>query len=77
MSALTPEIMRFNIERGDEQTVSKHCQIARMGGEKVASCSQKEALKSVKAVQELLEKIELNITLKDLAVKEDSFEEYD
>lgn len=75
LSALTPEIMRFNIERGDEQAVGKHCEIARMGGEKVVSCSQKEALKSVKAVQELLEKIELTATLKDLAVKEDSFED--
>ncbi len=74
LSALTPEIMRFNIERGDEQTVSKYCEIAKTGGEKVASCSKKEALKSVKAVQGLLEKIELNITLKDLGVKEDSFE---
>ena len=75
LSALTPEIMRFNIERGDEQTVSKYCEIAKMGREKVASCSKKEALKSVKAVQELLEKIELNVTLKDLGVKEDSFED--
>jgi len=75
LGSLTPRIMRFNIERGDEGTVSKYCEIARMGGEKVVSCSKKEALKSVKAVQELLEKIELNVTLKDLAVKEDSFED--
>ncbi len=75
LSALTPEIMRLNIERGDEQAVRKYCEIARMGGEEVAPCSRKEALKSVKAVQELLEKVELNITLKDLGVKEDSFED--
>ncbi len=75
LGALTPGIMQFNIDRGDEQVVSKYCQIARMGGEKVTSCSKKEALKSVKAVQELLEKIELDITLKDLGVKEDSFED--
>ena len=74
LGALTPGIMRLNIEAGDEQTVSKYCEIARMGGEKVVSCNRKEALKSVKVVQELLEKIELNITLKDLGVKEDSFE---
>jgi len=75
LSALTPEIMRFNIERGDEQAVSKYCEIARIGGEKVVSCSRKEALKSVKVVQELLEKIELTATLKDLGAKEDSFED--
>lgn len=75
LSALTLEIMRFNIERGDQQTVSKYCEIAKMGGEKVASCSKKEALKSVKTVEELLEKIELNVTLKDLGVKEDSVED--
>ncbi len=43
LSALTPEVMPSNIERGDEQIVSKHCQIAKMGGEKIAPYNKKEA----------------------------------
>jgi alcohol dehydrogenase class IV len=37
LAALTPEVMRFNIEKGDEETVSKYCQIAKAGGIKVDS----------------------------------------
>ncbi|MEA3485672.1 MAG: iron-containing alcohol dehydrogenase, partial [Candidatus Aerophobetes bacterium] len=74
LAALTPEVMRFNIKKGDEETVSKYCQIAKAGGIKVDSFKKKEALKSVKAIKELLKKIKLDITLKDLGVEKDKFE---
>ncbi len=74
LAALTPEIMRFNIERGDEQTVNKYCHVARMGGEEINSFNRKEALKSVKVVKRLLKKIKLDVTLKSLGVEERSFE---
>lgn len=74
LAAVTPESMRFNIEKRGEQTVAKYCQIARAGGKEIVSFDKKEALKSVEAVKELLEKTELTLTLRDLGVKEDTFE---
>lgn len=74
LAALTPEVMRFNIEKGDGETIGKYCQIAKSGGIKVDFFNKKEALKSVEMIKELLKKIKLNIALKDLGVKEDKFE---
>ena len=74
LAALTPEIMRFNIEKGNEETVSKYCQIAKAGGIKVNSFTKEEALKSVEVIEELLKKIKLNVTLKGLGVKKDKIE---
>ena len=74
LAALTPEIMRFNIQKGDEETVNKYCLAAKAMGKGVGSFNKKEALKSVEAIEQLLEKIELNIGLKDLDVEEEKFE---
>ena len=45
LAALTPEIMRFNIERGNKETVNKYCQIAKTGGIKINFFNREEALK--------------------------------
>ena len=74
LAALTPEIMRFNIEKGYEQIVTKYCQIAQIGGKKITSFNREDALKSVEGVKELLKKIKLDITLKDLGVEENMLE---
>jgi len=74
LAAVTPEIMRFNIEKGDEVAVKKYCQIAEAAGEKIKDCSKKEALRSVKAIEDLLKEIDLYISLEELGVKEDKFE---
>ncbi|MBC7189791.1 iron-containing alcohol dehydrogenase, partial [Candidatus Aerophobetes bacterium] len=46
LAALTPKIMRFNIENADEETLKKYCQIAQAAGEKITSFTKEEALKS-------------------------------
>lgn len=75
LAALTCESIRFNIENGGDETVKKYCQIAQVAGKKINSFTRKEALKSVEVIEDLLEKINLNITLKDLGVEEDEFED--
>jgi len=74
LAALTPEIMRFNIEKGDEVTVKKYCQIAKAAGREVISFNKDDALRSVDAVRELLDSIDLNVGLKSLGVREESLE---
>jgi len=74
LAALTCECMRFNIERGDEETVRKYCEIARIGGKNINSFTKEEALKSIDVIKELLEKIDLNVRLRDFGVKEEDFE---
>ncbi len=74
LAALTPEIMRFNIERADQQTVRKFCQIVERGKEEGGSCDRKKALRSVDIVNKLIEKIELNVGLGDFGVSESNFE---
>ncbi len=74
LAALTPQIMRFNIDGGDEEVMEKHCEIAKMAGESVVSSTKKEAFKSVGAVERLLKKLELNVTIRDLGVEEENLE---
>jgi alcohol dehydrogenase class IV len=74
LAALTPQIMRFNIDRGDEEVIEKHCEIAKMAGERIMSSTKKEAFKSVGAVERLLEKLKLNVTLQNLGVEEENLE---
>ena len=74
LAALTPQIMRFNIDRGDVEVIEKHCEIAKMAGERIISSTKKEAFKSVDAVERLLKKLELNVTLQNLGVDEKDLE---
>jgi len=72
LAALTPQIMRFNIDRGDEEVIEKHCEIAKMAGERIMSSTKKEAFKSVDVVERLLKKLKLNVTLQDIGVEEEN-----
>jgi len=72
LAALTPQIMRFNIDRGDVEVIEKHCEIAKMAGERIISSTKKEAFKSVDAVERLLKKLKLNVTLQDIGVEEEN-----
>ncbi len=74
LAALTPQIMRFNIDRGDEEVIEKHCEIAKMAGERIISSIKKEAFKGVDAVERLLKKLKLNVTLQNLGVDEKELE---
>jgi len=64
--------MRFNIDKGDEEVIEKHCKIAKMAGERIISSTKKEAFKSVGAVERLLKKLKLNVTLQNLGVEEEN-----
>ena len=74
LAALTPQIMRFNIERGDNEVLRKYCQIANVAGEDICQINKKYALKSVTAVQRLLERIGLDNTLEALGVEKNSLQ---
>ncbi len=54
LAALTPPIMRFNIENGDDEAVQKYCDIAEALGEEVTTPDRRNALKSATAVERLL-----------------------
>jgi len=74
LAALTPQIMRFNIERGDEEVLKKYCQVANVAGEDICQTNKKYALKSVTVVQKLLKRIELDNTLEALGVEKNSLQ---
>lgn len=75
LASLTPPIMRFNINKGDERTVSRYCDIARALGKDVTRVDQENAMKSVEAVVELLKKIDLCRGLGDCGVTLESIEQ--
>jgi len=72
LAAITPLIMRFNIEKGDRQIVEKYCLAAEKMGKSISSPYNKaKALKSVEAMEELLDKIKLNKSLQELGTEKD------
>lgn len=75
LAAVSPAIMEFNIENGDDDTVSRYCQVARAMGQSVDECNKDNAKKSVQAIRKFLEKIGLKVTLSDLGVEENSISE--
>ena len=68
LAALTPHIMQFNIEHGDNITLQKYCLAAGAMGKRAFGANKYEAMKSIEAVKELLGKIGMNKGLKDLGV---------
>ncbi len=68
LAALSPGIMEFNIDNGDEKTIYKYCKIAEVMGKSVNEYNRENARKSVQAVWELLEKINLKVKLGELGV---------
>jgi len=54
LACLTGPVMRFNILKGDNRTVSRYCDIARALGEDVTNIDRANAMKSVDAVERLL-----------------------
>ncbi|MDD5454225.1 MAG: iron-containing alcohol dehydrogenase [Candidatus Ratteibacteria bacterium] len=68
LAALTPHIMQFNIEKGDNTTLQKYCLASGAMGRRTFGANKYEAMKSVEAVKELLEKIGMNKGLQELGV---------
>jgi alcohol dehydrogenase class IV len=75
LASLTPPVMRYNIGKGDQKTVSKYCNIARSLGEDISHNDKENALKSIGAVEGILEKIGLRRNLSELGVREDRLQE--
>jgi len=68
LAALTPHIMQFNIEHGDNTTLQKYCLASGAMGRRTFGTNKYEAMKSVEAVKELLEKIGMNKGLQELGI---------
>ncbi len=68
LAALTPHIMQFNIEHGDNTTLQKYCLASGAMGRRTFGSNKYEAMKSVEAVKELFEKIGMNKGLQELGV---------
>jgi alcohol dehydrogenase class IV len=74
LACLSPPTMRFNIERGDAETIERYCGIARALGEKVICVDREAALKSVDAVLKLSKHLELDKGLGDFGVGDEGIE---
>ena len=74
LACLTPPIMRYNIESGDDKTVSKYCDIARALGEDITRIDRTNAMKSVEAVVRIQKAIDMRKGLGDCGVAESSIE---
>ncbi|MBU0533641.1 MAG: iron-containing alcohol dehydrogenase [Candidatus Omnitrophica bacterium] len=68
LAALTPHIMQFNIENGDNTTLQKYCLASGAMGKRAFGTNKYEAMKSVEAVKELLKKIGMDKGLQELGV---------
>ena len=69
LAALTLPIMQFNIDNGDYSVLQKYCFAAKVMGKKPYGTNKQEAMKSVEAIEELLEKIGMDKGLKELGVE--------
>jgi alcohol dehydrogenase class IV len=74
LACLTPPIMRFNIERGDQKTVEKYCDIAKALGKKVEGVNRQNALESADAVTEMIKAVGLENRLGNCGVTEENIE---
>ncbi len=68
LAALTPPIMQFNIDNGDNTALRKYCLAAGAMGKRTFGTNKYEAMKSLEAVKELFGKIGMNKGLKELGV---------
>lgn len=75
LAALTVEIMKYNIEEADETTVEKYSLIGKIGGRSTVGGAKTRAQQSVRAVEELLEELDLDIRLGQLCVDPHAFED--
>ncbi len=76
LAAVTPAVMRFNIENGNELIWKKYCLAAQRMERAISSpYTKKKAVASVEMIEELLQNIELDISLKQLGVLEEMLSE--
>ncbi len=68
LAALTPPIMQFNIDNGNNTVWQKYCLAASAMGKRAFGANKQEASKSIEAVKELFAKIGMNKGLKELGV---------
>jgi alcohol dehydrogenase class IV len=72
LAILTPPIMCFNIERGNEEVIARYCWVAnRMGRTINSPYTREKAMESVKGVEELIERTPIKRSLDELGVKKD------
>jgi len=68
LAAISPNVMEFNINNGDEETVRKYCQIAKVMGKLIIKFNKEEAKKSIQAMEELIGKVNLRVNLTKLGI---------
>lgn len=70
LAILSPAVMRFIIEKGDDFTLTRYGRIAAALGKAISLLDKREdALKSVEAVEEILEAVEINRRLSNIGVE--------
>jgi len=68
LAAISVAAMEFNIENGNQETIQKYCEIAKAMGKQVKEYTKREAKKSIEAVKQLCDKIDLKVSLGQLGV---------
>jgi len=74
LAVLTPQIMKYNIEKADEATLKKYSLIAEIGDRSIVGSEKEKAQESVKVIEKLLRELNLHIKLKQLGVDPNRFE---
>ncbi len=75
LASVTIPIMKYNIEHGDEKVWRRYATIARQFGEIEEVIARKEdAEKSIGAVQDLIEEVDLDKSLRELGVEDSSID---
>jgi len=75
LACLTPHVMIFNIENGNKEVITRHCQIAKALGQDVTGIDKKNALKAVDGVIDLQKEIGLFKTLGQCGVSQESIDQ--
>jgi alcohol dehydrogenase class IV len=75
LACLSGPVMRFNIQKGDERTVSRYCDIARALGMDVTNVDKENAMKSVEAVEKLLKGLGLSTKMSEYGADERGIEQ--
>jgi len=74
LAALSGPVMRFNIERGDANTVEKYCDITSALGDTSSGVDKEKALKSIELMDGLRKSVGMDHSLADLGMTRDSIE---
>ncbi len=75
LATITPAVIRYNVENGDERTRQRYSDIARILGKDIDGGGRKDALKAAEAVEELRAEIGLDRRIDDFDVSKDEIDD--